>query len=71
MINLFEYFDKDSEDFLRSELYAKIKIPSVAIHDNGFLPEEVDSPIKFYCGFRKEGHPLYFDKVPLPKYWRC
>ena len=70
MINLFEYFDKDSEDFLRSELYAKIKIPSVAIHDNGFLPEEVDSPIKFYCGFRKEGHPLYFDKVPLPKYWR-
>lgn len=70
MINLFEHFDKDSEDFLRSELYAKIKIPSVAIHDNGFLPEEVDSPIKFYCGFRKEGHPLYFDKVPLPKYWR-
>ena len=70
MINLFENFNADSADLLRSELYAKINIPSVAIHDNGFLPEEVDSPIKFYCGFRKEGHPLYFDKVPLPKYWR-
>lgn len=70
MINLFENFNADSADLLRSELYAKINIPSVAIHDNGFLPEEIDSPIKFYCGFRKEGHPLYFDKVPLPKYWR-
>ena len=70
MINLFENFNADSVDLLRTELYAKINIPSVAIHDNGFLPEEIDSPIKFYCGFRKEGRPLYFDKVPLPKYWR-
>lgn len=70
MINLFENFDVDSLDFLRSQVIAGIEIPSVAIHDDGFLPDEVDSPIKYYCYFKKKGTPLYFDKLPLPKFWR-
>lgn len=70
MINLFENFDSDSADFLNSQLTAGIKIPAVAIHDDGFLPDEVDSPIKFYCRFNKKGTPLYFDKLPLPRFWR-
>lgn len=70
MLNLFENFDTDSLDFLRSQLIADIKIPTVSIHDDGFLPEEVDSPIKFYCGGNNTGKPLYFDKVQFSKYWR-
>lgn len=70
MINLFEHFDTASADFLRSQIIAKIKIPSVAIFDDGFLPKEVDSPISKFCHFNQNHQPLYFDKIPLPKFWR-
>lgn len=70
MINLFEKFDTDSLDFLRSQRIAGINIPTVVVYDDGFLPDDVDSPIKYYCNFKKEGKPLYFDKLPLPRFWR-
>ena len=36
MINLFENLDVESTDFLRSQLFANLKIPSVVINDDGF-----------------------------------
>lgn len=70
MINLFEHFDKSSEDFLRSQYMAGFRIPAVAIYDDGFLPIEVDSPFQYYCHFSKKVRPVYFDKLPIPPYWR-
>lgn len=71
MINLFENFDHASLDLLRSERIAKFNIPSVAINDNGFLPAEIDTPVKYFCQLNSSRKPLYFDQVPLPnKYWR-
>lgn len=71
MINLFDKFDGSSLDFLRSQRIADIKIPSVSIEDDGFLPDEVDSPFKYYCQEKSNHEPLYFDQVPLPNhYWR-
>lgn len=70
MINLFEHFDTVSADLLRSQYIAKLKIPTVAMYDDGFLPKEVDSPIQYFCKFSNNHQPLYFDKLPLPKYWR-
>lgn len=70
MINLFEHFDRASEDFLRSQYMAGFRIPAVAIYDDGFLPVEVDSPFHYYCNFSKKVHPVYFDKLPIPHFWR-
>lgn len=70
MINLFDTFDNDSADFLRSQIVAGFNLKTVVITDNGFLPENVDSPIKYYCGFKNEATPLYFDKLPVPAFWR-
>lgn len=70
MINLFEHFDRPSEDFLRSQYIAGFHIPAVAIYDDGFLPVEVDSPFQYYCHFSKQLRPIYFDKLPIPRYWR-
>lgn len=70
MINLIERLDVPSRDFIRSENIAGFKIPTVVIHDDGFLPAELDSPVKYYCQFKQSGQPLYFDKLPLPKFWR-
>ena len=70
MINLFENLDVESTDFLRSQLFANLKIPSVVINDDGFLPIEVDSPFKFYCGFGDENTPLYFNRLKVPEFHR-
>lgn len=70
MINLFEKLDVESADFLRSQLFAGLKIPSVVIHDDGFLPKEVDSPVKFYCKVSEKNTPLYFDRLKVPEFYR-
>ena len=46
MINLIERLDVPSTDFIRSQKIVGMKIPTVVIHDDGFLPSELDSPIK-------------------------
>ena len=70
MLNLFDNFDQASFDLLRSQRSAQIKIPTVVINDDGFLPAEVESPIKFLGQYNKNRSPLYFDQIPVPKYWR-
>lgn len=70
MINLFQNYDRNAADLLRSQLFAKINVPSVAIYDDGYLPDNIESPVKFFCKQDKTRKPLYFDKVKFPKYWR-
>jgi accessory Sec system glycosyltransferase GtfB len=71
MINLFETFNGGSRDFLRSQIITKMKIPTVVMYDDGWLPDEADSPIQYFCDLGKSNHPaLYFDQVKVPSYWR-
>lgn len=70
MLNLFDRFDTASLDFLRSQIMAGIKIPAVSINDDGYLPAEVDSPIKYFCELGGKHEPLYFDKLSIPPYWK-
>lgn len=71
MLNLFENFDQASLDLLNSEKFAKLKVPTVVLNDNGFLPKDVNSPIQYYCGMDDNNNqPLYFDQLPLPRYWK-
>lgn len=70
MLNLFDNFDQASFDFLRSQRTAQIKIPTVVINDDGFLPPEVESPIKYWGNYNVNKKPLYFDHLSLPRYWR-
>ena len=46
MINLFETFDTNSLDLIRSQLYADFNIKAIVIKDNGFTPDQIDSPVK-------------------------
>lgn len=70
MLNLFDNFNQASFDFLRSQRTAQIKIPTVVINDDGFLPPEVESPIKYWGNYNVNKKPLYFDHLSLPRYWR-
>lgn len=70
MINLFETFDTPSRDLLISEKIAGLTVPSVVINDDGFLPDKVDSAIKYFCRLQSNHRPLYFDQVKIPHFWR-
>ncbi|MCH3922669.1 accessory Sec system glycosylation chaperone GtfB [Limosilactobacillus sp.] len=70
MLNLIEKFDPASRHFWESQRRAGLTIPTVVMHDNGFLPDEVDSPIKFFGRYDSQRPPLYFDRLPVPAYWR-
>lgn len=71
MLNLLEHFNQSSADFVRSQYIAKMKIPTVVMHDDGYLPPEVDSAIQYFCDLKKSNQqPLYFDQVKVPYYWR-
>ena len=48
--------------------------PVVVIEDNGFLPDDVMSVYRFFCGNFKEkdgipGKPRYFNQINVPDYW--
>lgn len=70
MINLFDRYDVATRDLLISQKIAKLNFPTVIMDDNGFLPSEIDTPIKYFCGLNEHGKPLYFNQVKVPKYWR-
>lgn len=72
MINLFDSYTLVSRDLHISMLMAGFKQPAVSIQDDGFLPEDVTSPLEYFLkmnGARLEGKPLYFNQVALPRFW--
>lgn len=72
MINLFDRYTSQSKDLHISMLLAGFKQPAVAIQDSGFLPNDVDSALKFFfkkAGAKLVGKPKYFNQIPIPHYW--
>lgn len=48
MINLFDKWDQAARDFRLAQLITQLKLPTVVIHDDGFLPRNVQSPLQYY-----------------------
>ncbi|MBZ6003528.1 accessory Sec system glycosylation chaperone GtfB [Leuconostoc gelidum subsp. aenigmaticum] len=71
MISLFEYMDEKTTDLVWSLTHSEIKSQLVVIHDNGWLNDDVISPFSFYTKSyaKTDGHPLFFDEVPVNSFW--
>lgn len=70
MINLFDTYDQKSWDLHYSLIKSGYNNPTIAINDDGFLPDDVTSPFLFFTGFdRAEGRPIYFNEIEVPEYW--
>lgn len=70
MINLIDHYNQASWDLHYSLIRSGYDHPTVAINDDGFLPDDVTSPYLFYTGFADGvGQPLYFNQVPVPDNW--
>lgn len=60
------------QELLDSLQQAGIPVTPVFLEDDGFLPEGALSPYAEVLQQEEEepeGRPLYFDRVPVPKYW--
>ncbi|CCK84467.1 Accessory Sec system glycosyltransferase GtfB [Lactobacillus equicursoris 66c] len=72
MINLFFEYTEKSQDLESSLKAAGYQHPTVVIKDNGFLPSDVESPLKYFlqaAGSKFQGRPRYFNEIDLPEYW--
>ncbi|MDU0318084.1 glycosyltransferase family protein, partial [Staphylococcus epidermidis] len=70
MINLYDNLNSQTLQLYKTFINANIKSTTVVVNDNGFLPSDVLSPYKFFSGNSIENErPLYFNDVPVPKYW--
>lgn len=70
MINLFEHYNQASWDLHYSLIVSGYNNPTIAVNDNGFLPEDVTSPYQYFTGFDKaQGQPLYFNAIEVPEFW--
>jgi len=70
MIQLFDYYNQETQDLHDSLLAAGYDCPTIVIEANGFLPDNMISPYTYFLG-DEEGvdHPLFFNQVPVPPFW--
>ncbi len=72
MLMLFNSYDQKSKDLYQSFQLAQIDVPVVVLHDNGFLPAGITSPISFYrakAGVKNQGKARYFNQIDTPRFW--
>lgn len=71
MINLFETFNDVSQKLQHSLYLADYRHPTIVMDDNGFLPDDVISPYKFFANYKqfKDDTPTFFNEVNIPPLW--
>lgn len=74
VVLLLESYEKEGQQLHISFQLQGKDYATVAINDDGFLPEGVISPYSFFLGdFRNSenamGKPLYFDRLKVPALW--
>lgn len=72
MINLFDTYNTMARDLHFSMLVAELKHPTVVLQDDGFLPNDVTSPLQQVyqqAGVKLVGEPRYFNQIDMPKFW--
>lgn len=74
MLNLFENYLEEEQDLHESLKNSGYKHTTVALTDEGYLPEDVTSPISFFTQMnstpqKRKNSPKFFNEVAVPYYW--
>ncbi len=68
---LFDSYSVDSSNLHTSFLQSGIECKAVAINDDGFIPENVESVYEYFLGgFDTTKKPRYFNQIDLPPFWQ-
>lgn len=72
MINLFENFLEKEQDLYKSLNKSGYKHTTVVLNDDGYLPENIMSPIRYFTqatSRNKKTLPKFFNELDIPYYW--
>lgn len=72
MISLFENYKTEEIDLEYSLKNSGYTFQTVVLQDNGYLPEHVDTPLKFFTQHEHpstDAMPLFFNELDLPAHW--
>lgn len=71
MINLFERYTANEVDLEHSLLRSGYTYQTVVLEDNGYLPNHIISPLRFFLGehIDQKKTPLFFNDLKVPYFW--
>lgn len=72
MINLFEHYDQKTEQLHQTLKLSGHDNDTIVIHDDGFLPDMIHSPYKYFADYKVESEDAkakFFNDVEIPQYW--
>ncbi|HEL2383838.1 TPA: accessory Sec system glycosylation chaperone GtfB [Streptococcus suis] len=70
MIHIFDTYHQASWDLHFSLLCSGYNNPTIVLEDDGFLPDDVTSPYRFFTNYDAvQGKPLYYNQVKTPAFW--
>lgn len=72
MINLFEHYDQKTEQLHQTLKLSGHDNDTIVIHDDGFLPDMIHSPYKYFADYKVESEDAkakFFNEVEIPQYW--
>ena len=71
MIFLMDHPGREAALLYQSLQKAGYSFRTVALEDDGFLPEGVESPYRYFGGWKREKQvvPLYFSRLEVPDLW--
>ncbi|KXT59353.1 accessory Sec system glycosylation chaperone GtfB [Lactococcus sp. DD01] len=72
MINLFENYLEKEKDLCNSLNKAGYTHTTVVLNDDGYLPENITSPIQYFTQASskyQKGTPKFFNELEVPYYW--
>lgn len=71
MINLFERYTANEVDLEHSLLCSGYTHQTVVLEDDGYLPDHILSPLRFFLGepVEQKRPPLFFNALNVPYFW--
>lgn len=71
MILLLENITLKGLDLYYTLQQSRLTVQPIVLNDDGNLPTDFTSPYQFFCGTAdEEGDYLYFNQLPVPKFWQ-
>lgn len=69
-VNIFDYYDENTENLLQSLKTAKLPRKSLFVHYNGRLPKDAMSPFTFFTGLKETNtQGRFFNRVDVPDFY--
>lgn len=68
MISIFDWYNQETKDLHYTLKQAGLIMPTIVLEEDGFLPDDIMSPYRYFCKWSNKGKTRYFNEVPIDCY---